>query len=155
MPKNLQDLLSKSPKTIPSKPRKPPGTSTAVRSLRTLRDDPEPDPLADVNYHQSAEAAADEELSALLDGFKQRAAREDDRFDLATDSENWFCVAFQSREQKEKFLQALGWLACGDKYLDGVALAQHGSIDIGTVELSDPVKRGPDKRLRDLVKKRK
>ncbi len=155
--KNLQGLLSKSnkPKSPPGKLRSTPGTSTVVPSLKTLRQQPEPDPLAGVNYHQPIEQAAAEELSTLLAGFKARAGREDERFELATDSATWCCIAFQSRQQKEAFLKALNWLPYGDKYLDGVALAQQSGIDIGEVALSDPVKKSPDKKLLQLTRKKR
>lgn len=68
-----------------------------------------------------AEAAA--EVTEVLAGFKNRAKREDQRFTDATDSEFWIAVCFQTREQKEEFLQKLDLLQYGDKYLDGMLVA--------------------------------
>ena len=45
----------------------------------------------------------------------------------ATDTEFWFAVCFQSRDQKDAFLLATGWMeqtGDSDKYLDGQKLAQ-------------------------------
>lgn len=42
----------------------------------------------------------------------------------ATDSEHWFAVNFETREQKEAFLRALGLFDEADKYLDGLAAAK-------------------------------
>ena len=52
------------------------------------------------------------------------------RFTAATDSEYWFAVCFESRAQKETFLDALGWLDLGDKYLDGIDLPEREEIDL-------------------------
>ena len=111
---------------------------------------PIPDPLADVDYGQGIEADCQAETSAMLSSFKQRAKQEDARFELATDSEFWFAVGFQSREQKELFLKALDWLKFGDKYLDGVLIARQQGIDIPAVKLSNK-KAGADRKLAPLV----
>jgi len=75
---------------------------------------PIPDPLANVGYTGSVEADSKAEVSAVLQGFKDRAKAEQKRFDLATDSEYWVALCFQSREQKEEFLRAVKMLALGD-----------------------------------------
>lgn len=112
---------------------------------------PLPDPLAGVDYGQGIEQDAEAELSAVLQGFKERAKAEDDRFTLATDSEFWFAVGFQSREQKELFLKALDWLKYGDKYLDGTLIARNQGIEIPAVTLSNKRVK-PDRKLIPLVK---
>lgn len=67
------------------------------------------------------------ELSDLLKRLKAGAAAETKRFVDATDSEYWVCVCFQTREQKEDFLDRMGWTPMGDKYLDGLDVAAlHG-----------------------------
>lgn len=109
-----------------------------------------PDPLASVEYGQGIEADTEHELSALLTGFKERAKQEQERFELATDSEFWFAVCFQSREQKEAFLQALEWLTLGDKYLDGTAIARLMGIELPKVSLSNK-KVKPDPKLTKLT----
>lgn len=74
---------------------------------------------------QTTEEMAAEETSELLQGFKDRAKREQQRFVQATDSEFWFAICFQTREQKEEFLHKwLGSLDLGDKYLDGMQVAE-------------------------------
>lgn len=109
-----------------------------------------PDPLANVDYDQGIEDSAQEELSDLLKGFKDRAKQEADRFVLATDSEFWFSVGFQSREQKEAFLMALDWLKYGDKYLNGCLMAKLEGIELPEVRLSDVTDKR-DKKLAPLV----
>jgi hypothetical protein len=79
-----------------------------------------------------AEAEAAAEASEMLEGFRQRAKNEEQRIYEATDSEYWFCICFQIREQKEEFLRKLGWYEMGDKYLDGVLLAERLGIQLTT-----------------------
>lgn len=132
--------------------KKPSKGSTNIPQYTLQSEDPYPDPLKDVDYTQGVEQAAADETSALLEGFRQRAQQEQDRFTTATDGEYWFVVAFQSRQQKETFLKALGWLENGDKYLDGVTLAEDMGIELPEVRLSDPVARGVDKKLKRFTK---
>lgn len=85
------------------------------------------------------EERAERVLSEAEQAFKDRAAAEAKRFELATDSEYWFAVCFQSREQKEQFLRALaerfGLKDDGDKYLDGWELAKALGIKLDRVEV--------------------
>ena len=90
-------------------------------------DEADPDPLADVVTSDSMEADSLAEMKALKsafgsDGrsFKDIAREKRQR----EDSEYWFCVVFQSREQKEEFLRNSGLIADGDKYINGVAAAE-------------------------------
>lgn len=75
------------------------------------------DETGDIEKDYAAEA------ETIYTGFLKRAKDEGKRFRLATDSEYWCAVCFQTREQKEAFLAALNLLAQGDKYIDGQALA--------------------------------
>lgn len=75
--------------------------------------------LAEVDIEQEAA----NEINEVLTAFKNRAEREDQRFVDATDSEYWVAICFQTRDQKEEFLQKLGLLEMGDKYLDGMRVA--------------------------------
>lgn len=63
-------------------------------------------------------------LDAVSEGFRARARDEEKRFRDSTDSEFWFAVCFQTRDQKEAFLSALKVLVHGDKYVDGQVLAE-------------------------------
>ena len=78
--------------------------------------DPEVDSLSD--------------LTELEDGWRKKMSAEGKRFELATDSEYWACLCFQTREQKEAFLAALGVLYLGDKYLDGQEVAKKLGISL-------------------------
>lgn len=97
-------------------------------SLSVKKADVIPDPLAGVVYGDSEEENCKAELNALQVGFRDRKAREAERFKNATDSEFWFAVCFRTREQKEKFLTLAKLIELGDKYLDGEAVAKSLNI---------------------------
>ncbi|CRK55443.1 hypothetical protein [Alloactinosynnema sp. L-07] len=110
------------------------GPTSQEDLLAQLNAEPEPDPLADVDYTGDLETDSTAELDALAKGFRERTKREDDRFRLATDSEYWFAVCFKTREDKEAFLRAARLMAVGDKYLDGYAVARTLAIEMPTDE---------------------
>lgn len=70
-------------------------------------------------------AEEESQLGEVERRFRARHREEAGRFEQTTDSEHWFAVCFDSREQKEAFLRALKWAQAveADKYLNGVALA--------------------------------
>lgn len=72
---------------------------------------------------KSAEEESDIELTDLQKSFRCRRDQEQARFIDAVDSEYWTCFCFQNREQKEAFLKALKIIHLGDKYLNGMAVA--------------------------------
>lgn len=96
------------------------------------------------------ELKATEEISELLQGFRDRAGREQQRYEDATDSEYWFAVCFQTRAQKDEFLQKMGWVAIGDKYLDGLKVARKLGVTITAETPAMPVLR-VDRRLAQLA----
>jgi hypothetical protein len=110
------------------------GPTSNADLLAQLNAEPEPDPLADVEYTGDLATDSAAELDAVAKGFRERTKKEDDRFRLATDSEYWFAVCFKSREDKDAFLAAARLLPVGDKYLDGYAVAQILGIDMPAAE---------------------
>ncbi len=111
-----------------------------------------PDPLAVVAYTGNAETDSLAEMEALQEGFAQRKRKRlDSGRELNTDSEYWCCLCFQTREQKEAFLVAMGWIAMGDKYLDGVELARRQGVALPSSEDLRFVTAKPDKTLNELA----
>ncbi|WNV82226.1 hypothetical protein [Umezawaea sp. Da 62-37] len=106
------------------------GPTSQADLLAQLNAEPEPDPLADVDYTGDLAADSAAELDALAIGFRERTKREDERFRLATDSEYWFALCFKSREEKDAFLQAARLVHIGDKYLDGRAAAMALGVEL-------------------------
>lgn len=96
------------------------------------------DPLEEIAITGDVEADSAAEVSTTLASFKNKNAAESDRHKLATDSEYWFAVCFQSREQKEYFLKKVGWLLAGDKYLDGSFVAMKLGVELPKVEITFP-----------------
>lgn len=78
----------------------------------------------------NAEIDSAADLDAVQAGFRKRAKDEGKRFALATDTEYWSCICFQTREQKEAFLGALNLLQFGDKYIDGQLAAKQLGIKL-------------------------
>lgn len=95
--------------------------------------EPEDDPWEHLRGRSSGDLEADlaEEVEALRSAFLRRARQEGDRFRRVTDSEYWVALCFESREQKERFLQRSGLLRWGDKYLDGRIVARRFGVDLG------------------------
>jgi len=99
---------------------------------------------------EDIEAVAEAEITSVLAGFKDRARKEEARFIDAVDTEHWVCLCFQTREQKEEWLRKTGLAELGDKYLDGMRVADEMGIT-----LTSPVPPMPklriDKRFEDLM----
>jgi len=108
-------------------------------------------PLDSVKLTGNAETDSAAGDSAVLKAFKERDKAERERFRLATDSEFWFAVCFQSREQKEAFLKAVEWFEHGDKYLDGWYVAKKLGIDIPEVDIKYNTSSRIDKKLLELT----
>jgi hypothetical protein len=70
-----------------------------------------------------------DEVQAAMAAQDKRFA---ERFKQLTDTEYWFCVCFQTREQKDEFLAKSGIKnACrSEKYLDGMKLAKHLGVKL-------------------------
>lgn len=122
--KSLPDLpkLPKTPKA--GKPGKLP-------KLPARPSDPEPDPLADVEYTGSIEEDSKREFTALEDGYRKRAKNEDKRYKNAMDGEFYFVACFASFEERDKFLQACGYGKNDNfKYVNGHDLADRLNLDL-------------------------
>jgi hypothetical protein len=95
--------------------------------------------------------APKEDLSAVLDGFKERSKRENQRFLDATDSEYWVALCFQTREQKEEFLAKLKLLDLGDKYIDGMEAAKVMGVKLTSRIPEMPKHRPFDREYVDIA----
>jgi len=86
---------------------------------------------------QTGDAAVDSaaDLDAVQAGFRARAKDESSRKALATDTEYWCALCFQTREQKEAFLRALNLLTLGDKYLDGQRVARVLGVELPSADV--------------------
>lgn len=96
----------------------------AAKQAKALKAKPLPKYVEVLEPTGNAELDSAADLDAVQEGFRKRAKDEGKRFALATDTEYWACLCFQTREQKEAFLSALNILSLGDKYLDGQEVAK-------------------------------
>lgn len=139
--------------TLGAKP--PPLVMAAPPVMRTLDEIAAANinPL-DVNndkYTGDAEADVLMDLEVIEDEFAAiHAARKQqaDAIDLANDSEFWFCMFFQTREQKEAFVRHFGLPT--DKYIDGQDAAARMGVTLPPREAKYKVGR-IDKKLADLT----
>jgi hypothetical protein len=90
----------------------------------------DPNVLDGVDYTGDLEQDSKAELTAVQQGFRDRAKREQKRFEAAVDTEYWFCVCFKTRADKNAFLAAAGLKPVGDKYLDGYAVARKLGVPV-------------------------
>lgn len=99
---------------------------------------------------QKAAQQVDGQIQELRTAFMERAKDEEKRVELVTDTEYWCCLCFETREQKEAILQALGLLELGDKYLDGRQVARKLGVDPGA-KVVWPKTKGLSERLKRHV----
>lgn len=103
-----------------------------------------------VDYPGTVEGDTAADIGHLSAELRAAAKRAEERFEAATDNEFWFTVYFETRAQKDAFLQAVKWLKLGDKYLDGAALAE--KLGVRLPDASVPyVKEKPDRKLDELA----
>lgn len=88
------------------------------------------DPMKGVKFPDDVEESPEVELSALQQGFRDRASQEAARFADATDTGYYSCIVFENRAQNDAFLTAIGMLGDSDLFLDGRAVAKKLGIDI-------------------------
>lgn len=62
--------------------------------------------------------------------FKGKEKKETDRRNLATDTNYWCCLIFQSEAQKNAFLENAGLTELGPRYLDGRLVAKKFGVSI-------------------------
>lgn len=115
-------------------------------------EDPD-DPIGPLDYDAlTNEVVAVKETSAVLEAFKARAKAEKERYALATDSEYWVAVCFQTRAQKDHFLAVTKLLKHGDKYIDGALVAKVLGIELPPANVPYNVSARIDAKYAALVK---
>lgn len=123
-----------------------------ARQKNLLIKNPQPQYVEMPEITGDAELDSAADLAAVDKGFRERAKDESARFRLATDSEYWFAVCFQSREQKEEFLRKMDLFDIGDKYLDGQIVADRLGVEISEQDVPYNTSSKIDPKLLKLVK---
>ena len=104
--------------------------SDVARQLLNRRNEPPPE-----DAHPDPDAP-DPGDTGRSDTFSQRAAREDERFRLATDSEYWVCLCFRDPTEPDRFADALGLTVHDGRFVKGPDFTQEA-----TKRRSKPVNR--------------
>lgn len=107
----------------------------------------ETDPFADIEYTGDVEIDAQVEMSEALRSIIAERKGRAEEWRILTDTEFWVAVCFQSRAQKDEFLEKAGLLDLGDKYLNGLVVAERMGVDVEPIILN---KRPPNKPPRGL-----
>ena len=95
-----------------------------------------PDPFEGIDYTGDPETDAQAEVDAYRSAlYRAEQERLDQYRTEINDPEYFLCICFQTRAQKEEFLGKLALLDLGDKYLDGLKVAQRLGIEIEPINL--------------------
>ena len=81
---------------------------------------------------------------------EQRKSRQE-AFRVANDARYFFCVVFQSTQQKEEFLEKVGWEDLGLDFLNGLDIAKRLEIDVQYIKVEASSPRGNIKRFKGLT----
>lgn len=98
-------------------------------------------PLEGLEPTADLEADSLAELAALRGKFAVRQQELYDEYRTVSDPEYYLVICFQNREQKEDFLQKAGLMRLGDKFLDGLAVAEALGVEITPINM--PRKAAP------------
>jgi hypothetical protein len=106
----------------------------------------------DLNLEQSSNVEVDDMMASIRENRKNNA----EHFRDYESGEFWFCVCFQSRSQKEQFLEKLlnkyspNNQSFGDKYVSGLELAAMLDIPVEPIILESKKSRLAPKAMRDM-----
>lgn len=109
--------------------------------------EPMANPLDAVTVHENPEETCAEETSTILQAIIAENEARRDAYRTMVDPEYWVCICFQNRAQKERFLEAVGWADLGDKYIDGLAVAERLGAGIEPEPVKIRAPKGLSKRL--------
>ena len=99
------------------------------------------------------EENVEQEIGAVLAAILREKEERRAIFALQIDVNYFFSVVFQSVEQKEEFLKAVGWDDLGMHHLDGLEVARRMGVSIAPIMLPKmtPVKAPKKLRNHDVI----
>ncbi len=109
-------------------------------------------PLDGIDYTGDPEIDTAEEQSEALKAVIAHRKSMLENWRVTVDPEFWFAVCFQSRAQKEEFLEKANLSDLGDKYLNGLELAEKLGVDITPIPLQQRPPSRPPTGLRSSDK---
>ena len=98
-------------------PFAPQGEALGTESVEAA----DPGPMPEL---EEMERIAQEEVNEIFRKITEAGNKAKKKFIEDNDGEYWVALCFQTRAQKEEFLQKVGWMHLGDKYIDGMELAE-------------------------------
>ena len=104
----------------------------------TLFEPDDENPLDDLPDGGDIEENVDAELAVTLDTLLTNKKGKNEAYRIANDDEFWLAICFQSEEQKFRFLELSGWIALGDKYIDGLKVAQRLNLAVEPIAMPKP-----------------
>lgn len=104
----------------------------------TLFEPDDENPLDDLPDGGDIEENVDAELAVTLDTLLTNKKGKNEAYRIANDDEFWLAICFQSEEQKFQFLELSGWIALGDKYIDGLKVAQRLTLAVEPIAMPKP-----------------
>ena len=109
-------------------------------------------PLRKLETTGSLSGDAEQEVSVALQTIIDEKQQRRDAYRNMLDPEFWCALCFQNRAQKEQFLAALDLLSIGDKYLDGLLVAERLGVPLDVINLSAKEVRKAPVLLRKVVR---
>lgn len=97
----------------------------------------------------SAEENANFEISEVLRRIKEEKRARGEQYRLITDPNFYLVLCFQSRGQRDEFIEKAKWGSLGYPYIDGLKLARLLGVDIAPVNLPRKQVRAAPRALRD------
>lgn len=104
----------------------------------TLFEPDDENPLDDLGDSGDIEENVDAELAVTLDTLMTNKKGKNEAYRIANDDEFWLAICFQSEEQKFQFLELSGWIALGDKYIDGLKVAHRLNLAVEPIAMPKP-----------------
>jgi hypothetical protein len=146
----------------PEKQERPQIDHPQGRIVRRKRTDPDfdtvfeeedGDPLAGVDYDENdLEASADREMTELVRQIKADKQAKHERFRIGRDPDYYVLVCFQSRDQRNEFLQKSGWAPENTQFVNGLDVCRRLGVDVKPIPLEPLPQRGkPHKYSREEV----
>lgn len=94
-------------------------------------------PPPEIDLDQDLQAIVDQEGEAVEDRLRNEYQNRFEQYRAEASPFFFFCVCFQTQEQKDTFLRSVGWdKPDGDMFVDGLIVAETLGVHIDPIEVS-------------------
>ena len=122
-----------------------------AQRVKAIKKSPPPQYFEEPEYTGDPEADDAADLGALESGFRKRAKDEGQRMMLAGDSGYYACICFQTREQRDAWLDARGIKRLGDRFLAGQEVAKIDGVPLPEAKVPYDTSEKIDKTWLDFT----